>query len=887
MMRPRPFAGKLLASSRTTARRCFGTRQSYAVRVFGALMSAALLLGQSSAVLAQVVSGRVSAPAMSGAPGAALRPVALPSGLNVLNVMNAPLSSALPGAGVIPTVSAVAASKSISVRAVAAGGEVSAAAKTYTPSGISVVSAKAVGVPAAQAPAPAAQPAVSQTAEEKAEKSGKGVLAGVIRALRGGRTGEMFHGGRSRGYGILPSESAEVGGVRLDPRPAMPERTEVPGVNWNRTTLPGRQSSLLSRIFGVDSSQPVSLPQSAQDAAGVEAAVRRLIAEDPARFGGVSPASLYTVLAKKVAGKEGLADAVYLSFRQQLDSVPIEGTYLNVTVKFFAGRPVVVHTSAQLFPALAVDTDGKLSENDVLTKAGERLGNLPNAADDLLDLGVKVMHVGGAWRAVALKQSKSLSLIVAVDINTGESFAWDPRMHDAPKAEQPQAPPPGEAVGRGVADGPMKPDAEPDVLPLGHIEIRTEDAQTFYADENGRFTVPGSGDKPLTLTLRLNGRFAAVTDRQGQDLTVTAVAKPGEQLRVVFNPQGAGENALAQVNAYAHVTRVHDWLLQAGIDLDQLNHPLPIYTNIDDECNAYYTPYNPSLNLFKSSERCANSAYNDVIYHEYGHGVDDAAHHGIPNGGLSEGWGDIFSMFMTGQPVLGRGFLKNQEQDYIRHGENAYQYHSYDEVHDQGQAWMGFGWKLRKALIASLGAAQGAALATALIVPTMLVRSKDIPAAIQAVVLRDVDQNGELPHYAQIAAAAKAHGITVRKPKAGNSEPIVSVDSDSPLGRIAQGIARTAKAAASAGALVVRAVSTAPPWAPSSQGRTRAKAPITAGALVRAQARARIERFCALHGLRYELKEQRGLLQSDFLLSAEGPSSEIQRLADWLQTLGR
>ncbi|MBI5244870.1 MAG: hypothetical protein HY922_14465 [Elusimicrobia bacterium] len=801
-------------------------RSSFAGKAFSMLMSAALLLGQSSAALAQVVAGQVSAPTMNGAAGAAVKPVSVQIGLNIVNSLNIPLADALPGAGVLPTPSALAVPKAqaqataASVHA-APGAEASApktvqaqapqAADTTTIPGpltkaVLVSADKGVEAPAAPSgkgrtdpsgdgasQSAAAQPAVSEAAAEKAEKSGRGLLAGIIRALRGRSTSEMFHGGKVRGYGILPSEPTEVRGVRVGPKPTMPERTAVPGVAWNRTSLPGQKPSLLSRIFGADSTQPVVLSGTPQDAAGVEAALRKLIAEDPARFGGVSPDSLYTVLAKKVAGKAGLADTVYVSFRQQLDSVPVEGTYLNFTVKFFSGQAVLVHTSAQLFPKLAVDTDGKLSDLDILSKAAGRLGNLPNAAEDLLDLGVKVMHLGGAWRAVAMRQSKSLSLIAAVDINTGESFAWDPRMH----AQPPHAPVPNsEVVGRGVADGPMKADMEPDVLPLGHIEIRVEDGKTYYADENGRFTVQGTGDKPVTLTLRLNGRFASVHDRAGQDMSVTVAAKPGEQLRAVFNPQGASENALAQVNSYHHVTKLHDWLLQQGIDLEALNRPMPLYTNIDDDCNAYYTPYNPSLNLFRSSERCANSAYNDVLYHEYGHALDDAAHHGIPNGGLSEGWGDILTMFLTNQPIVGRGFIKFQQPDYIREGENAYQYNRYDEVHDQGQAWMGFGWKLRKALIASLGAAQGAVLATALIIPTMLARSKDIPAAIQAVVMRDLDQNGELPHYSELAAAAKAHGITVHKPKAGSFDPLVTVDSDTLLGRLTRAIARTAKALA-------------------------------------------------------------------------------------------
>jgi hypothetical protein len=511
------------------------------------------------------------------------------------------------------------------------------------------------------------------------------------------------------------------------------------------------------------------------------------------------------------------------------------------------------------------------------------------------------MHLGGKWRAVSMRMSKTLTLMVAVDLNTGESFAWDARMHaDAAAETEPSKTTPvdvpGTAVGRGVADGPMKEGVEPDVLPLGHIEIKTDDGKTYYADAEGKFTVQGEGDKPVTLSVRLNGKFAKVSDSSGQNLTVTVVAKPGEQLQVVFNPQGASETALAQVNAYAHVTRIHDWLLQQGIDLEAFKSALPVTTNIDDECNAYYTPYNPSLNFFKSSERCANSSYNDVVYHEYGHYVDDAAHGGIANGGLSEGWGDIFAMILTKQPVVGRGFIKGQAQDYIRHGENTYKYRSNDEVHAQGQAWMGFGWKLRKALIASLGEAEGAALATALVVPVMLASVRDIPKAIEAVLMRDIDQNGETPHFKEIAAAAKAHGITLKQPKPGSSDPLVIIDSDSPMGRLATAIARTAKALAGVASAQVRAVSTVPAGNAltlaaepvkeiPADAQVKVKVPFTAGALIRGRVRREIEKYCDYHGLKYELKEYKGLLESDFLLTVEGPYSKVKGLTDQLQSL--
>jgi len=127
-------------------------------------------------------------------------------------------------------------------------------------------------------------------------------------------------------------------------------------------------------------------------------------------------------------------------------------------------------------------------------------------------------------------------------------------------------------------------------------------------------------------------------------------------------------------------------------------------------------------------------------------------------------------MYSLNNPVIGDHFLKSPRPDadgkmidYIRHGENHYQYNNNDEVHDQGQAWMGFGWKLRQKFMSELGAAAGAALAESLVLPTMFAKASNIPAIIAQVLLADMDANGNMPHEADIRATAKIHGITLPK----------------------------------------------------------------------------------------------------------------------------
>ncbi|MFH2204804.1 MAG: hypothetical protein ABIJ96_16945 [Elusimicrobiota bacterium] len=727
----------------------------------GIILCAAILAPSSPApALAGIISAASAGKAVvpGGGAGAAIGAVNASSRLGGIAVnSDLSLQSTLPGV-VNPAFANVELTPGLQFVATVNGQTVIPAAKD-----ISAVAAK-------PAYSPAAVTAGAGEAAAAESRPLRRVFSAIGKALHLGKSSQMFDGARSRrgGVGILPDDSRAGGGIELDQQPQQPENTETPRLSWNRVHFPGRtaQPTGLGRLFRGSSIKPVALPGNPQDAAGVERALRQLIGENTRDFGGVSPAQLETVIANKAAGRASLPATIYVNFRQRHESLPVDGTYLDFTVKLINGQAVLVGSTAQLYPRLALDAFGRLSDEEIRERAFDRLGRPTGSHDDLNNIGRRIMHLGGRWRSVYLMMSKSETLMAAVDVNSGETFAWDPRMN---------ADVGGRATGRGVDFDPEETGTRLDTMPMAHAEVTTSDGRRFYTDGDGYFTLDGvASDAPVTVTARLRGRYATVRDQGRKDLVVTAVAKPGETIQLVFNPQGVEENAIAQVNAYRHVTKVHDWLAAQGIDA-AISRSIPVNPNMDRDCNAYYTPWSPSLNFFSSSKRCINTAFDTVIYHEYGHFVDDMLG-GIVNGALSEGWGDILSMYITGQPVLGKGFLRERDPSYIRHGENTYQFNARDEVHAQGQAWMGFGWKLRQELIASFRKAglteaearqKGAALSEALVIPVLFANVRSIPAAIEAVLMRDVGENGQAAHFAEIQKAAAAHGIKVEAPRPG------------------------------------------------------------------------------------------------------------------------
>ncbi|MBI4423866.1 MAG: hypothetical protein HY554_09070 [Elusimicrobia bacterium] len=718
-------------------------------RAFAALVSAAFLLTSSGGLfpawaLIAVQPAGASVSAAGGSASVAALGAARAAGLSpVANGAVAPVTLSLPRLG-SPALGPV--------QGLGSPAQAAAPALGLT-QGFQLLAADAA------LPAPVLR---SRPSGAKAEEAGPSARDSAQAAADPKIGGKAYDGG----IGFLPTDKAHHPELNLGERPAAPEAS----LSWDARHFQAG-TSILDWLSGPNDA--IVLEGNPTDEAGVEAALRKLIGSRPDLFSKLTANDFRTVYVKHVKGQEGLEDMYYAKFVQQKDTLVVDGSRLSFEIKASAGKTVVIASRADLFPeAGSVETSGRLSDPQLEGKAYERLGIPPSSGERLRDLDRQIMFWDGKWRTAQVYQSQSLVVRVAVDVATGETHAWDPRVHFQLQASE------GSVAGRGVADGPHTEKVELAVLPMNHIEVQGPEGKKFFADKDGAFVVPGAGDKTVELRVSLRGRYATVEDQEKQTLSAVVKAKPGERVRIVFNQDGADENSVAQVNAYYHITYQHDWLVARGINLERLNRPMPIYTNQDDDCNAYYTPGSPGIYPFKSSSRCRNTSYNDVLQHEYGHAVDDAAG-GIANGALSEGWGDILAMFITGQPIVGRGFLKQPRSDgsdYVREGNNTYQYKRGDEVHEQGKAWMGFAWKLRKNLIASIGdPARAAALAEHLVVPVLLASARDIPSAIQQVLLRDLDANGNAPHLKEIQAAAASHGIAVTLPKKGDSEGLLSV----------------------------------------------------------------------------------------------------------------
>ncbi len=439
---------------------------------------------------------------------------------------------------------------------------------------------------------------------------------------------------------------------------------------------------------------------------------------------------------RELAGPHG-SRLVAVSLQQLAGGVPIRGARLDLTLRPASGDTVLVASSYHLYHDATVDLDARIGRDDAVELARAGLRATGDAAVVDGHLGVEPVdgHLRLAW-SMSVAGDHHRAVVLAAGDDAGRVLIVDERVWAS-----------GTVHGRVSAGAPGRGSTR--MEPLVDLRVSTGAAQG-WTDDRGAFDLDaGAGD---VVRVALDGRAVQVINAAGPELIATADAGSGLELELA---DSGAEQAVAQTNAYHVVTAARRWLLAAGAEAADLGAAPTARVNESEHCNAYYSTTSRSLHFFRAGGGCRNSAEPSIIAHEYGHLVDDA-YGGITDDGLSEGWGDTLACFLLGEPEVGADLLGG---DVLRTCANRYRYprSGGDEVHALGQAWAGFAWDVRAALIEELGDEQGAARAAALVLPVLFGNAADIPAAVRQVFLLD-DDDGDLangsPTWARGSTAA-------------------------------------------------------------------------------------------------------------------------------------
>ncbi len=303
------------------------------------------------------------------------------------------------------------------------------------------------------------------------------------------------------------------------------------------------------------------------------------------------------------------------------------------------------------------------------------------------------------------------------------------------------------------------------VTRLPYIKM-TVNGGNYYADASGHLA--NNFNAPIPATFTLAGRWSmAMVDPATTSPSYNTTLQAGSNLQD-FDPYAD----TAAISAYSHVSTVHDFmktLLQSGFtELDTPMHTIVGITS--GSCNAFY---NGDVNFYAAGGGCPSTAlFNDVVYHEYGHGISshyyDYLGSSFQNGALGEGYSDIWGFMITQNPILGLGF-SGGASTYVRRYDmdpKVYPQDLVGEVHADGEIIAGAWWDL----YVNLG--NDMPTMSSLFAKTLL--ATDMQASgMEGLLYRDVlisclqaddvdaDLTNGTPHDTAIIQAFAKHGITL------------------------------------------------------------------------------------------------------------------------------
>ena len=309
--------------------------------------------------------------------------------------------------------------------------------------------------------------------------------------------------------------------------------------------------------------------------------------------------------------------------------------------------------------------------------------------------------------------------------------------------------------------------ADPATLqPLPNIKISVNGAD-YFTDVLGYFAIPGM-NLPQNTTVALAGRWSVVKDVPS-NITAPTVSTTVTTLGSSYTYPTSADIEVQHLTAYYHVNIVHDFMKSFYSNFTGMDVALP--TNVDltnNSCNAFYN--GSSINFYAATSGCNSFAeVRDIVYHEYGHGINDKFYNAVSgnsmdNGGLNEGYADMWGMGITNEPVLGAGAFSSG--GFIRRYDvnpKVYPMDLTGEVHADGEIIAGAWWDTRMNI--------GSMATTAGIFAESLYFTPDGPegtegevyheALISALMADDDDNNinNGTPHFLEIVTGFAAHGI--------------------------------------------------------------------------------------------------------------------------------
>ena len=210
---------------------------------------------------------------------------------------------------------------------------------------------------------------------------------------------------------------------------------------------------------------------------------------------------------------------------------------------------------------------------------------------------------------------------------------------------------------------------------------------SYYTDQNGDLSL--SSNIGSNVYYGLEGRWAKI-ETGGSTPSINTT------LGAVNNISFDNDATSQERSAYYHVNVVHDYMKTIFPTFTSLDNPMTTNVDVAGSCNAFYG--GGTVNFYAEGNDCHSMAkIGDVVYHEYGHGINDYRYgnSGMWNGGLNEGYADVWGLSITQNPILGQGMSLSNPNDFVRRydiDKKVYPQDIVGEVHADGEIIAGCWW---------------------------------------------------------------------------------------------------------------------------------------------------------------------------------------------------
>ncbi|MBL8764791.1 MAG: proprotein convertase P-domain-containing protein [Phycisphaerae bacterium] len=448
-----------------------------------------------------------------------------------------------------------------------------------------------------------------------------------------------------------------------------------------------------------------------------------------------------------------------LSYAQVRDGVPVFRGELRLLVRNEEGNPLVLARSAlQDVGSFRVPAAGLLGEDAVVAAVRAVFPDLNEFTTPARVIWAG--YEGAAKARLAFQtiasgprdaQGLPRKWLVLVDAQTGELLFKENQVQSVDVT--------GTVTGNHTTGNTADACAAEGVTALPFAKVSITGGATVFADANGNFTIPNAGSGAVSVVSEMKGQWFTVNDQGGALDTLTQSVTPPGPVSFLHNAANSNEFVRAQVNGYKHANLVRSFVLgyNPTFPVIAAQTAFPVNVNLNSTCNAFYD--GSSINFYRLGGGCNNTAYSNVVYHEYGHHLVASA--GSGQGAYGEGFGDAVGVVIADDPVTGYGFQTCSTG--IRTADNTKQYPCAGEIHDCGQLITGAIWSTRNELATTHPGTYLDILRPIVVNSVLLHTGTEITPQITIDFLtlddNDANINNGTPHYNQINNGFTAHNM--------------------------------------------------------------------------------------------------------------------------------